>query len=556
MLWHVQEQQTVVGRKAMWLLDSLLTLPQLLGSKVTEGCSVFLPDWLLSAILCSSSFAVSVSASKKALSGTPPVLAAAVDPSDLGEASEATPPDGTKDVAIPLRSVQLPQLFLIAIGNSAVNGTKHGGSKEPFTASAARSRIQGKICHLLGSSCTAAMEGCTRAEGDAASDYAEKLHRAHAQLFQLIEREAAAGKKGLHLQARAISDAGRGYKANVLLVSNDDVFSAIVEEKEEKGKLLAFCYFASSQGAGLAAAAGAALNNGKKLHAGFVAAAQVVGIALCALSLMPYLLCGGGDGSATSMHAPGGENGKAEADGIDQELAFSEAAGSAARAFAAADTQTAEAARQEEYEETLEASLHALRQMLQVGKPLYLYLQQCDQERQEAAVSAQAKIAAISSSLLLFGGNSSASGLLREVASGLWRSFSCFAPSGSVTKLLAVATSISNSQGADEEDSEEEQGEDEAVTEREDSSSDESEGDEEEEEDADSVSKLPNLPVGSSTSNRDSDDDDAASSSDESKADPFAVQLSADAALKALADDTALPGKEIDICVRYVTMGF
>lgn len=540
------------GRKAIWLLDILLMLPQLV-EKNADG-EVLLLDWLLSAVLCSCWFKVRMVSSTK--TSQLPILAATVDLGERNKAPSPSIPEGMEDLSIAMKSVQLPQLLLVGEGTSALNGSGHLDSTGTSAASAARNRMGRKICHLLGSSCTAAMERCMRVDGAVASDYAIQLHRAHAQLFQLMEREKSSGSTELELRATIINDKGASFKAKAFITSDIDGSSAF-QQLEYIEEVLAFCYYASGQGAACTAAASCAAQKTLTVHSGFVAAAQVLSMAVCALSLLPYLLRGRGGTSDVPGGTQEDEYDGADAEGAEDASITSRTAGSAARAFANVDTQSAEAPEQEEHEELLDAVLSALHKLLQVIGPIHTYLQRCDEKKQEAAVAALARAAAISSNLLLRGGNTAASGLLREVAGGLWKSFSCFASSCSLEKLLGVATATSNSPNATGLDSSEaeDQSEDETTNEDEECSSENGDEDEDADDGQSSSTKM-RLHAGRSNSDRDGEDESTSGSMDELEADPTAVRLSVNEALMALADDNALPGKKTKMCLSHIIIIF
>ncbi|KAL8273844.1 hypothetical protein Esti_002167 [Eimeria stiedai] len=532
-----EEHKGLMGRRRMWLLDSLLILPQLHANKVADGVNPYFPDWLLSAILCSCAFTVRIVPAKKQRSHAQ-FYAAAIKADEMSEAPRATVPDGMDDLIIPVKSLQLPRLVVFGFDSHVVNDSQQMVGNEHSADSAARSRLQGKLCSLLGSFCVAAMESSTRTEGVGASNYARQMHRAHAQLYQLMQRETSLGESNLQLQARSI---GCGERKVTVFLSSRSGSSAVASELQDTGGLEAFAFFASSQGAALAATAQAAVEQQKSVHKGFVAAAQVLSVALCTVSLLPYLLVKGQALRGMPEDAQVVDDDGTEVDETKGELETCAAIGSVATAFANSGMKPKRNAFRDDFEELLETWLHALRVMLEVAKPLYAYLRKCGDGQKDAAVASQTKLAAISSTLLLIGGNSAPSGLVREVAGGLWQCFSCFASSTSITRLLQVASaSACSPDDVEEHNVEEEPSESEEVSGRDESSSDESEQETSEQEE-EPRQKRQKLDAGGSSSDHSDKADEAQSSSDKSDDDPFAVQLSPDAALKTLADDTALP---------------
>ncbi|KAL8454267.1 hypothetical protein Emed_000376 [Eimeria media] len=518
------------------------TSPTSEANKGADGVNRYFPDWLLSAILCSCAFDVNIVAARKKQSHEH-FSAVAIEAAEMGECPQATIPEGMDDLIIPVKPLQLPRLVVFGFDSHVVNDSQQTIGNERSANAAARQRMQGKLCSLLGNLCVAAMDSSTRTEGDAASDYARQIHRAHAQLYHLKQREMSLEEAKLQLQARSI---GCGERKATVCLSSKSGSSAVTPELQDTDDLEAFAFLASSQGASLAATAKAALEQQKNVHKGFVAAAQVLSVALCTVSLLPYLLV-----KEQAVRGPSEDEQGLEEDGTEEgdtesELETSAAGGSAATAFAGSGTKHAGNASQDDFEELLETSQHALRVMLEAVKPLYIYLRKCGEGQKDAAVAAQTKLAAISSTLLLLGGASAPSGLLREVAGGLWRCFGCFASSMSVTKLLQVASASASSPNDVEEDdaNEEASSEPEEASEQDESSSDDSEQDaseQEEEEEEEPRQKRQKVEAAVSSSDHSDKDGDAQSSSDESEDDPHAVRLSADAALNALADITALP---------------
>ncbi|KAL8455154.1 hypothetical protein Emag_000991 [Eimeria magna] len=514
-------------------LESSKASVSLEANKFADVVNRYSPDWLLSAILCSCAFDVRIVGAKRRQ-----FYAAAVEAAEMREAPRATIPEGMDDLVIPVRSLQLPRLIVFGFDSHNVNDSQQMVGNEHSANAAARRRMQGKLCSLLGKFCVAAMESSTRTEGDAASDYARHIHRAHAQLYQLMQRETSLGESELQLQARSIGCGER--KATVFLASRSS-FSAAAQELQDTVAFEAFAFLASSQGAALAATAQAAAKQGKCVHKGFVAAAQVVSVALCTVSLLPYLLVKEHAVTGTSEDAQGLQDVGTEEGDTDSELETSATSGSAATAFANSGTKHTRNALQDDLEDLLETWLHAVRVMIEAVKPLYAYLCKCGEEQKDAAVAAQTKLAAISSTLLLFAGTSAPSGLVREVAGGLWRCCGCFASSVSITKLLQVAGASASSPNDGEEDSvKEEASESEEVSEQDEPSLDDSEQEASEQEEEPSQ-KRQKVDAAISLLDHSDKADDAQTSSNESDDDPYAVQLSADAALKALADHTALP---------------
>ncbi|KAL8425731.1 hypothetical protein Efla_003109 [Eimeria flavescens] len=540
---HSEANISPYGRKAVWVLDSLLMLLELQSNKSADGVKAYSPDWLLSAIVCSCTLDIRIGLSKeqpcKSL-----YHGAALDDDEMTEAPQATIPEGMDECTIPVRSVQLPRLFLFGLNGVAGRGVKEAASEDHSAFRAALNRMRGKLCSFLGTSCVAAMEKCTRAESCGASDCAHQLHCAHARLCQLMQREKDSSKEGLQLRAKAIDCDGRERKATVIISGKQASSSDVFSEPKDIRQLSEFCYFVSSQGAALAITARSALEKRKSVHSGFVAAAQVLSLALCTISLLPHLLVvGDGKGALDTAQNPSDDEN--DVDEGAEEFLTGMTPSSAAQALARAEMQSVENTRQEESEDLLDATLHALRVMLQAAKPLHVYLRKCEEGQRDAAVASQTRLAEVSSTLLLLGGNSAASGLIREVAEGLWRSLSCFAPSSSVAKLLQVATAstiLTNKaeRGSSESDQSEE---DEAAEPKELSSDDGEDGVRQEEDEAERSLKKQELRVQDSASKRGGEDDNDGeqASSVESDDDPFAVQLSAEAALEALADDTALP---------------
>ncbi|KAL8436181.1 hypothetical protein ACSSS7_001911 [Eimeria intestinalis] len=525
---------------AMRLLAALSEAPAEISgiseaNTLVDGVNGFFPDWLLSASLCSCAFNVRIVAAKKDQSHEQ-FYAAAIEAEEMSEAPRATIPDGLGDLVIPVKSLQLPRLVVFGLDNHAADDSQQMGGSEHSADAAARSRMQGKLCSLLGSFCVAAMESSTRTEGVAASDYARQIHRAHAQLYQLVRRETSVGDSKLQFQARSI---GCGERKATVLLSSRSGSSDVASELQDTVDLEAFGFFASSQGAALAATAQAAVEQQKSVRKGFVAAAQVLSVALCTVSLLPYLLVKGQACRGTSDDAQGRDEDGTEKGGTGSDLEASAASGSAATAFASGTEPTKDTP-QEDFEELIETLLHGLRVMLEAVKPLYAYLRKCGDVQKDAAVAVQTKLAALSSTLLLIGGNSAPSGLVREVAGGLWRCFSCFASSRSITKLLQVARASANSPNDAEEDKVQDEASESEVSEQDESSSvgSEQEASNEEEESRQIRRKLD---AAVHSADHSGETDDAQTSSDESDDDPFAVQLPAGAALEALADDTALP---------------
>ncbi|XP_026191800.1 uncharacterized protein LOC34621485, partial [Cyclospora cayetanensis] len=532
-----QDHQGFARRRASWLIDCLLLLPQLPRLQHGEGSRVLLPDWFLAAGLCSSFFSVACGSSRTgAASENPPVMAMVVDRTELPSLPHAEPPEGVEEEALPFDPAQqMPQLFLFGSGDAA-KGTRPEAAAAG-AAAAARMRMHGKICQVLGSACSSAMERYTRgplagaSAGDSA-DFVQQLHRAHALVYSLWRRgtTAKAGKPWLELQARALSpvEGQRETKMKARIAASDSLSALIEGGSEEQEKLFSFCFFASQQGAALAAAATRTppLIH-EQVHCGFNAAAHVLGTATCALSLVPYLPSVGADGM-----------GEGEEDGRDDLFGASAEQDSQPAAAAAAA-----AARREEAEEALEASVHALQQLLKLVPPIYAFLKEGNPESKEAAVSAQAKAAAVSCTLLLLGGNSAISGLLREIAGALWRSLCCFAKRKTLYKLLAVASASSGEASTSSADSGEEDPSDDE---------DETAAAEEEEEDGETTKYCAKRCARKSQAALEEEEGVEVAASMDEDGDPSAIELSPEAALKALADEMALPGEPIHTCALNV----